>query len=120
MSQEIVLDSQLQSRKDLAWWIYLLHGVSLLFSAGAFSVILFIISILKRPDALGTFVYSHHTWLIRSYVWFVGWMIVGGVLFATLIGIPLAWLVWVGAWIWAAYRIVRGFLALIENQPMPV
>ena len=29
MSQEIVFDTQLQSRKDLAWWLYLFHGLSL-------------------------------------------------------------------------------------------
>jgi uncharacterized membrane protein len=47
-------------------------------------------------------------------------MAVALVLAVTLIGIPLAWLVGVGAWIWMAYRIIRGFLDLNNNKPMPV
>jgi uncharacterized membrane protein len=120
MAQELVFDDQLQSRKDLAWWLYLFHGLSLVFSLGAFSWIPFLISLLKRGDAAGTFVYSHHTWQIRSFLWYVFWMFIGGVFFVTLIGIPIAWLIWVAAWIWKAYRLVRGFLDLNDNKPMPV
>ncbi|MDB5839750.1 MAG: putative transrane protein [Herminiimonas sp.] len=120
MAQELVLDSQLESKKNLAWWLYLFHGASLVFSMGAFSWIPLIISYLKRPDTAGTFVYSHHTWQIRSFWWYVLWIIVGGILFATIIGIPLAWLVWAIAWVWKAYRLIKGFIALNDNKPMPV
>ncbi|HEY0845124.1 MAG TPA: hypothetical protein VGE12_07135, partial [Noviherbaspirillum sp.] len=64
MAQELVLDSRLESTKNLAWWLYLLHGVSFLFSLGAFSWIPLIINYVKREDAAGTFVYSHHRWQI--------------------------------------------------------
>lgn len=119
MMHELVLDTQLQSRKNLAWWLYLFHAASLVFSMGAFGWIPLIISYLKRDDAAGTFVYSHHTWQIRSFWWYVVWMILGGLLFATVIGIPLAYLVWGVAWLWKAYRLLRGFFALNDNKPMP-
>jgi uncharacterized membrane protein len=120
MAQELVLDSQLESKKTLAWWLYIFHAVSLLFTLGALSWIPLIISYLKRPDAAGTFVYSHHTWQIRTFWWYVVWVVVGGVLFITIIGIPLAYLVWAAAWIWKAYRLIKGLLALNDNKPMSV
>ena len=50
----------------------------------------------------------------------VGDLFVGALLFMTIIGIPLAWLVWLGAWVWKAYRLLRGFLDLDKNRAMPV
>ena len=120
MAQELVFDSQLQSKKNLAWWLYIFHGISFVFSVGAFSWIPLIISFVKRGDAAGTFVYSHHSWQIRSFLWYLGWVIVGTLLFFTIIGIPLAYLVWGGAWIWNAYRLIRGIVDLNDNKPMPV
>jgi uncharacterized membrane protein len=119
MMQELVLDTQLQSRKNLAWWLYLFHAASLVFSLGAFSWIPLIISYLKRPEAAGTFVYSHHSWQIRSFWWYVVWMALGGLLWLTIIGIPLAMVVFFVAWVWKAYRLLRGFFALNDNKPMP-
>lgn len=119
MSQELVLDSKLQSLKNLAWWLYIFHGASLVFSMGAFSWIPLIISYLKRDDAAGTFVYTHHNWQIRSFWWYLVWMVVGGLLFATVIGIPFAFGVWGLAWLWKAYRLIKGLLDLNANQPMP-
>jgi uncharacterized membrane protein len=120
MNQELLFDEKLQSAKNLAWWLYLFHSASFLFSLGMFSWIPLILNYIKRPDTAGTFVYSHHTWQIRSFWWYLFWMIIGGVVFATIIGIPLAWLIWVAAWIWKAYRLLKGFLDLNDNKAMPV
>ncbi|MGI4849830.1 MAG: DUF4870 family protein [Janthinobacterium lividum] len=118
MAQELVLDDQLYSKKNLAWWLYLFHGASLVFSMGLFSVIPLIISYLKRPDTIGTFVYSHHSWQISSFWWYVVWLVVGGLLFATGIGIPFAFLTWAAAWVWKAYRLIKGLLVLNDNRPV--
>ena len=120
MAQELVFDEKLQSAKDLAWWLYLFHGASFLFSLGAFSFIPLIINYIKRDDAAGTFVYSHHNWQIRSFWWYAFWIGIVIVLAFTIIGIPLAWLVGTGAWIWKAYRLLKGFLDLNDNKAMPV
>ena len=45
---------------------------------------------------------------------------VGVVPFVTLIGIPVAWGIWVATGLWVVYRIVRGWIALVNHQPMPV
>ena len=118
MSQELILDRQLDSAKNLAWWMYMLHAASFLFSLGAFSFVPLIINYVQRPSTGGTFVHSHHTWMIRSFWWYAVFMFIGFALFMTLVGIPLAWLVWVGAWLWKAYRLITGILALNRNEPM--
>jgi uncharacterized membrane protein len=120
MSNELVFDSGLSSAKSLAWWLYIGHAASFLFSLGLFSFIPLIINYIKRDETAGTFVYSHHTWQIRSFWWYLAWMLLGAVMFMTIIGIPLAWLVWLGAWLWKAYRLIKGLLDLNANKAMPV
>lgn len=119
MNQDLVLDSSLQSAKNLAWWLYLGHAASLVFSLGAFSFIPLIINYVKREDSANTFVYSHHGWQIRSFWWYLVWMAVGGVLFMTIVGIPAAFLLWAVAWLWKLYRLIKGIVDLNDNKPMP-
>lgn len=119
MNQDLVLDSSLQSAKNLAWWLYLGHAASLVFSLGAFSFIPLIINYVKRDDAANTFVYSHHGWQIRSFWWYLVWMALGGVLFMTIVGIPAAFLLWTVAWLWKLYRLIKGIVDLNDNKAMP-
>lgn len=118
MAQELVLDTRTDSAKSWAWWLYVAHGVSFLFTLGMLSFIPLILNYIKRPETDGTFVHSHHGWQIRSFWWYVVWMALGWVLFATIIGILFAWIVWTGAWLWKAYRLIRGFIALNANEPV--
>jgi len=120
MNQDIVLDEDLKSIKDLAWWLYIFHGLSLVLSLGMLSWLPLIVNYIKRGDAADTFVYSHHRWQIRSFWWYLFWMFAGGVIWMTIIGIPLAVLIWSLAWIWKAYRIIKGWLDLNDNKAMPV
>ena len=120
MSQELVMDNNLEDAKQFARLMYLAHALTFFFSLGVLSFIPLIVNYVKRPDTTGTMVYSHHTWMIRSFWWYAVWMAVGGLLFATLIGIPLAWLVWGGAWIWKAYRLIAGFIRLNNNEAAAV
>ncbi len=119
MNQDLVLDSSLQSAKNLAWWLYLGHAASLVFSLGAFSFIPLIINYVKREDSANTFVYSHHSWQIRSFWWYLVWMALGGVLFMTIVGIPAAFLLWTVAWLWKLYRMIKGIVDLNDNKAMP-
>lgn len=118
MTDNNFLHPEIAPIKQLAWWLYLLHGASLLLGLGMLSWIPLIVSYLKRNDAAGTFVYSHHTWQIRTFWWSVFSCVLGFLLFLTLVGIPLALLIWFGTWIWAAYRLVKGFLDLNDNKPI--
>jgi uncharacterized membrane protein len=116
MTQELVLESKTESEKNTARLLYIVHALTFFFSLGVLSVVPLVINYSKRPDTEGTLVYSHHTWMIRSFWWYVFWMVLGGVLFATFILIPVAWVIWGVAWLWKAYRLIRGFIAINANE----
>ncbi|MES2832215.1 MAG: hypothetical protein V4695_09500 [Pseudomonadota bacterium] len=120
MEQALVLDSKLQTEKTIAWWLYVGHGLSFLLTLTTFSWIPLIINFVKRPDTEGTFVRSHHSWQIRSFIWFWLWMALAGILWFTVVGIPVAMLIMGVAWLWKAYRLIKGILDLGKNQAMPV
>jgi uncharacterized membrane protein len=124
MSQQLVLESGVEEAKQFARILYVVHALTFFFSLGMLSFIPVIVNFVKRPYTEGTIVYSHHTWMIRSFFYYIVWMIVGGVVLITLgiflIGFPLAWLIWICAWLWKAYRLIKGFVDLNNNRAMPV
>lgn len=120
MQQELILDENLRSAKNLARLLYLAHAATFLFSLATLSFIPLFVNYIKRGDTAGTFVHSHHTWQIRSFWWFAGWMVLGTILYFTIIGIPVAMLIMAIAWLWKAYRLIKGYLDLESGKPMPV
>ena len=107
--------------KTIGWVSYLLHlivavaavvpganvGVALL-------IIALVIDLVKKGDAAGTWQESHFSWRIRSVIW-------AGILY--VITIPLwllfvipGWIAWGIISIWFLYRIVRGMVAMNNNQ----
>lgn len=120
MTQELVLDNNTQSAKELARWLYIIHGLCLVFSLGTLSVLPLIVNYLKRGDVRGTWLESHHRWQIRSFWWYAFWAGAAFLLSLTVIGIPIAILIATLAWIWKAYRIIKGFIDLNDNKAMPV
>ena len=77
----------------------------------------FILDMVKRGDATGTWQESHFSWRIRSVLW-------AAVLY--LITLPLwflfivpGWIAWGIISIWFLYRVVRGWLSLNDQKQMP-
>ena len=120
MSQELVYERGIEDAKQFARILYIAHAATFFFSLGLLNILVLIVNYISRPETTGTMVYSHHTWMIRSFWWYVVWVAVTVFLTITIIGIPLAWVVGGLAWIWMAYRIIRGFLDLNNNRAMPV
>lgn len=120
MAQELVYERGLEDAKQFARVLYIAHAITFFFSLGTLSILVLIVNYIRRPDTIGTMVYTHHTWMIRSFWFYVLWMVIALILAITIIGIPLAWLVGAGAWLWMAYRIIRGLLDLNSNRAMPV
>jgi len=110
--------------------IYALHGFSAImgivssaavvtaFLTGWPSILAVILNYAKRADVRGTYLESHFRWQIRTFWWAAFWLLTAIVLLVTIIGIPLAWLLVVATGIWVLYRIVRGWLALNDEQPV--
>lgn len=110
--------------------VYALHAFSALaglsatafivtsFLAGWPSIIAVIINLVKRNEARGTYLESHFDWQLRTFFVALLWVIVMVLLAITIIGIVIAWPLAVVIGIWVLYRIVRGWLALIDRRPV--
>ena len=111
--------------------IYALHAFSLVMGivgvatiVGAFltgwpSLIAVVLNYVKRSEVRGTWLDSHFSWQIRTFWFALLWLAIGGVLFATVIGIPFAIVLWLATGIWVLYRIIRGWLALSSQRELP-
>ena len=112
--------------------IYGLHALSalsgILTSApiiGAFvfgwpSIIAIIITYVTRGNVRGTWLDTHWRWQLRTFWYAALWLLIAGLLTITLIGIPFAWIVIALTGLWVLYRVIRGWTALLGNQPMPL
>lgn len=115
----------------LAHVIYGLHAFSALtgllspamvvtaFLTGWPSIIAVILNYVKRSEVRGTWLDSHFSWQIRTFWYALLWLAVGAVLFITVVGIPVAILLWLATGIWVLYRIIRGWLALSSQKVLP-
>jgi uncharacterized membrane protein len=137
MREERVLPAPAEPSPSLITWthvIYALHAASLITGiigaatvVGAFltgwpSLIAVILNYVKRSEARGTSLESHFRWQIRTF-WFGLLWVTLCLLFvvATLgIGLLIAWLPLALVGLWFIYRIVRGWLRLIDRRPMYV
>jgi uncharacterized membrane protein len=88
------------------------------FLAGWPSIIAVIINYVKRDEARGTYLDSHFSWQLRTFWYALLWVVVMGLLIMTLIGIPIAMIVGTVIGIWVIYRIIRGWIALVEGRPV--
>ncbi|MEJ2897409.1 DUF4870 family protein [Bordetella avium] len=68
---------------------------------------------LKRSDAAGTVYASHFDWLLRTFWWSLLWIAVSFVLMLIYIG----WIGMAATVIWVLYRLIKGWLALLEGNP---
>ena len=126
------VSDNLEGARSWAHVMYGLHALSalsgILTSAsivGAFvfgwpSVIAVIINYVTRNQVRNTWLDSHWRWQLRSFWYAALWMLVAGVLAATLIGLPAAFVVIVITGVWVLYRVIRGWMGLLNRAVMPL
>jgi len=90
------------------------------FLSGWPSIIAVLLNYIKREDTLGTYLDSHFRWQIRTFWFSLLWLVVCAILFITVIGIPLAWILAMVIGLWVLYRMMRGVAGLMSQQAMPV
>ena len=73
-----------------------------------------IIVYVKRPDAAGTIYASHLDWLMSTFLWSLLWLALSFLLTFILIG----WLGIILTVAWVLYRLIRGFLLLVDGKPI--
>ena len=82
----------------------------------ALLIVAFVIDLVKKDDAAGTWQESHFRWRIRTVLWAAGLYLLTSPLWLLLV-LP-GWIAWGLVSIWFLYRVVRGWMNLNRNQPM--
>ena len=115
--------------------IYALYGIAAVFGLvssgfpliapffGVLGIVAVIIAYVRRAEVAGTWLASHYRWLIRTFWFSLLWAMVGGLVLVTLglilIGIPIAFGIWIAATIWVIYRVVRGYALFKDSKAIP-
>jgi uncharacterized membrane protein len=124
MNDVIDIDDRDRSLKTVGNISYLLHTIVAVSAvlpgvqaSIALLIIAFVIDMVKKDDAAGTWQESHFSWRIRTVLW------AGGLYLVTIPLWVLLVLPGLFAWglisIWFLYRVVRGWMALSAGKPMP-
>ncbi len=120
----IELSEEQASLKNVGHVSYLLHlivAVAAVMPGAqasiALLVVAFVIDLVKKDSAIGSWQESHFSWRIRTVLWAAGLYLVTSPLWFLFI-VP-GWLAWTVISIWFLYRIVRGWMNLNANLPMP-
>ncbi|MBC2770349.1 DUF4870 family protein [Pusillimonas minor] len=106
---------------SLKWLTHIIYGLFALgvLSAGFIGVATIaamVLAYLKRSDAAGTIYAVHFDWVIKTFWWGLLWVVVSALLTFVFIG----WLTGLAAVIWVVYRLIKGWLALLEGSaPSP-
>jgi uncharacterized membrane protein len=114
-----------QSLKTIGHISYLLHAIV---AVGAvlpgtqasitLLIVAFILDLVKKDEAAGSWQESHFRWRIRSVIWAAVLYVVTLPLWFLFL-IP-GWIAWAIISIWFLYRVVRGWVNLNSHTPMPV
>ena len=114
-------DKSLRTVGHISYLLHTIVAVCAVLPGAQASVLLliaaFILDLVKRGDAQGTWQESHFAWRIRTVIW-------AGLLY--LLTAPLwllllapGWIAWTLISIWFLYRVVRGWMALNASRAMP-
>lgn len=104
---------QLAGLRQITLVVYILQALS--FFMGITAIVGVVINYVKKEDAAGTLYESHFDWQIRTFWWGLVWSVLG---FILIFALGLGFIVLFVAWVWAIYRVVKGWLKWNDNQPV--
>jgi len=96
--------------------VYALYAASLVTAVP--SLLGVILAYLKRPALQGSTLDGHTTWQIRTFWIMLISTLISLALAATWVLAPLAALLSGVTWLWFAYRSIKGWLRLANDQPI--
>lgn len=124
MNDVIDLDERARSLKTVGHISYLLHTIVAVGAvlpgvqaSVALLIVAFIIDVVKKDEAQGTWQESHFRWRIRTVLWAGGLYLLTSPLW--LLFLLPGWIAWGLISIWFLYRVIRGWVNLNANAPMP-
>ena len=114
-------ESSLRTIGHISYALHAIVAVGAVLPGAQGSVLLllvaFLLDLVKRDSALGSWQESHFRWRIRSVV-------IAAIAYAVtaplwLLLIAPGWIAWGIISLWFLYRVLRGWLALNDRKPMP-
>lgn len=134
----LLTDQQRRSLVAYNHLTYLLYVISY-FTAGILWILPIVMNYAKRRDADGTWLATHFDWQIKTFwysivFFFIGAMIMifalgglgvsvladsGNIAIGSVLFTGLGIMIMFFTFIWHLYRIVRGWIALTDNRPVP-
>ena len=90
------------------------------FLTGWPSIIAIIINYLQRDQVRGTYLEGHFQLQATTFWYALIMVMVGILIFITVIGIPVAWVMFWLIGIWVLYRMITGLMRLVDGRPAPV
>jgi len=111
--QSSVINNDVESSaKSITTVVYGLQAVS--FILGLTFIVAVIINYIKKDDVQGTWLESHFRWQIRTFWFGLLWSIIGVILLFVVVG----YFVLMANGIWLIYRIIKGWLRLMDGKEM--
>ncbi len=106
---------RLRSLKQMTMVIYALQAASVLIVTSPICLIAGVmVNYIKGDDVRGTWLESHFRWQIRTFWYTLLWLSLGILLLLAIIG----YFILIAAGIWLLYRVIKGWIFLMENKPM--
>ena len=103
----------MEKLKTITTVVYVLQALG--FFVGITWIVAVVINYVKKEEVRGTWLESHFRWQIRTFWFGLLWGVIGGLLAVVLIGFAILF----AAAVWIIYRIVKGWLSLIDGKPLP-
>lgn len=112
---DVVRDAaeHMKNPKTLTMVIYALYAASYITLVSGLAGI--ILNYLKRNEVADSWVATHFNWQIHTFWISLGVTVVGIVTTPILIGFVILF----GNAVWVAYRLIKGFIFLYEDKPLP-
>src|SRR2546423_5687865 len=106
-------DEKLKSLKTITLVVYILQAAG--FFNGITWIVAVVVNYIKKEEVAGTWLESHFRWQIRTFWFGLLWGAIGAITFIIFIG----WAILTANAIWIIYRIVKGWLYLVDGKPVP-
>jgi uncharacterized membrane protein len=103
--------TDLRTLTHVAYGLYALGFLTAGF-LGLATVAAAVLLYLKRADTAGTVYAPHFDWLLRTFWWSLLWLALSALLTLIFIG----WIGVLATVVWVLYRLIKGWLALLEGR----
>ncbi len=114
-------ESSLMTVGHISYLLHTIVAVTAVLPGTQASILLllvaFILDLVKKGEADGTWQESHFAWRVRSVIWAAVLYVVTIPLW--LLFIVPGWIAWAVISIWFLYRVVRGWMNLNNRKAMP-